>query len=143
MAQDGHVPVKEKVSGCVFGWLVQGEIQGFCWGDWLVSPFPFGCPLVGYEPKLRSLWVKKKFCRCLWPWICGAVVLNLDCHQRPGKGRGRGRGGEGEGEHLTSRFRFKNLNSACQLFRQTTWEIQNDTTYNFCLFCLQGLGFRV
>ena len=35
------------------------------------------------------------------------------------------------------------LSSACQLFRRITWKIQNETTYNFYLFCLEGLGFGV
>ena len=46
-------------------------------------------------------------------------------------------------EHLASRFGLIGLNSVCQLFRQIPWKIQNDTTYNFYLFCLEGLGFRV
>ena len=28
-------------------------------------------------------------------------------------------------------------------FRRLSWDSQNDTTYNFFLFCLEGLGFRV
>ena len=41
-------------------------------------------------------------------------------------------------EHLASRFGLIYLNSVCQLFRQISWKIQTDTTYNFYLFCLEG-----
>ena len=40
-------------------------------------------------------------------------------------------------------FRLLYLNSACQLFRQITWDIQNETTCKFYLFRLEGLGIRV
>ena len=44
-----------------------------------------------------------------------------------------------------SHFGLIYLISVCQLFRQISWKIQIDTTYNFYLFCLEGLGlgFRV
>ena len=66
------------------------------------------------------------------------------------KGDGRGEGGGGEGRGLSKLsfwpqkcFGLIYFNSACQLFRQITWKIQNETTYNFYLFYLEGLGFRV
>ena len=67
---------------------------------------------------------------------------------RDGGRGGGGGGGKGRGLSKLSIWPQKcsgliYLNSACQLFRQITWKTQNETTYKFYSFYLEGLGYRV